>query len=100
MSRTTQTIWMILWRRALASPSPLTRSRIAEVVPDVVGDPRSRSPSVRATRLITGLLGELDRLPEGRQYFRQEGNAIVPLPEFARVPKDPNSELKAYPYEL
>jgi hypothetical protein len=93
-----QTIWMLLWRRALRSASPLEPFEIAEVVPDVVE--ALAVPEREAARRISSLLTELARLPEGEQYFRQEGSAVVPLPEFAQVHKDPDSELKAYPYEL
>jgi hypothetical protein len=94
----TQTIWLILWRRALQNANPRDPFEIAEVVPDVVE--ALKVPERDATRLVSGLLTELERLPEGGRYFRREGNAIVPLPEFASVHKDPDSELRAYPYEL
>ncbi|HMB03714.1 MAG TPA: hypothetical protein VKP69_08235 [Isosphaeraceae bacterium] len=93
-----QTVWMILWRRALRSDNPRDPFEISEVVPDVVE--ALKVPERDAARLVSGLLNELERLPEGEQYFRQEGNAVVPLPEFANVHQDPDSELKAYPYEL
>jgi hypothetical protein len=93
-----QTIWMILWRRALRSDSPLDPFEISEIVPDVVD--ALEVPEREAERRVASLMGELDRLPQGEQYFRLEGNAIVPLPEFAAVHQDPDSELNAYPYEL
>jgi hypothetical protein len=94
----TQTIWMILWRRALRSASPREPFEIWEIVPDVVE--ALQVPEREAAHRISDLLTELGRLPEGQQYFCQEGSAVVPLPEFAQVHKDPDSELKAYPYEL
>lgn len=93
-----QTIWMILWSRALRSPDPETPFEIAEVVPDVVE--ALHVPESEAAPLVGMLLGELERLPVGHQYFQQEGNAVVPLPEFAAVHRGPDSELNAYPYEL
>jgi hypothetical protein len=94
----TQTVWMILWKRATQGSHPREPFEIAEVVPEVT---RSLNISEReATRLVSGLLQELDRLPAGQRYFAREGNAVVPLPEFANVHQDPNSELRAYPYEL
>ncbi|MDR3639652.1 MAG: hypothetical protein P4L84_37980 [Isosphaeraceae bacterium] len=92
-----QTIWMILWRHAFQEGG--TQSfEISEVVPEV--DKALQIDNRGATRLVTGLLKELDRLPAGKQYFRQEGNAIVPLPELSNVPKEPQAEFAAYPYEL
>lgn len=93
-----QAVWMILWRRALRSSDPLEPFEINEVVPDVVE--ALKVPEREAARKVGDLLTELSRLPDGSQYFRREGDAVVPLPEFARVHKDPVSELKAYPYEL
>jgi hypothetical protein len=93
-----QTIWMALWRRALSHDNPLEPFEISEIVPEVAA--ALKVPEHDALRQIRALLTELGRLPDGEQYFRSEGRAIVPLPEFARVHKDPDSELKAYPYEL
>lgn len=94
----TQTVWMILWKRATRSSDPLDPFEVSEVVPEVAKT--LNIPEEHAARLISGLLKELARLPDGKQYFKLEGNAIVPLPEFRRVHQDPNSELSAYPYEL
>jgi hypothetical protein len=93
-----QTVWMILWKRALTSDDPRAPFEIAEVVPQVVAALHVQEE--QAVKLVGGLLTELARLPEGKRFFRREGNAVVPLPEFARVPRDPGSELSAYPYEL
>ncbi len=94
----TQTVWLILWKRALKSRHPRDPFEISEVVPDVVEALKVSNRD--AERLIRGLLNELERLPEGKQFFQLEGNAIVPQPEFEDVHQDPQSELAAYPYEL
>jgi hypothetical protein len=94
----TQTVWMILCRRAAGGPSPGQPFEIEEVTPAVAE--ALKLPEDRARKLVDLLLGELLRLPEGRRYFRREGNAVVPLPEFAQVPADENGRLDAYPYEL
>jgi hypothetical protein len=94
----TQTVWMILWKRATQSPHPRDPFEIAEVVPEVC---KTLNVNDRdAAGLVGGLLKELERLPEGKRYFTREGDAILPLPEFAALPKDPESEFAAYPYEL
>jgi L-alanine-DL-glutamate epimerase-like enolase superfamily enzyme len=93
-----QTVWMILWRRALKSADPRAPFEISEVVPQVAAALHLKEE--QATKLVGGLLTELARLPEGKRFFRREGNAVAPLPEFAAVPKDPQDELAAYPYEL
>ena len=92
-----QTVWMILSRRALRSER--TESfEISEILPEV-----EKSLGVdegTAQRFVAGLLTELERMPAGKQYFRREGNAVVPLPELSAIPRDPESEFAAYPYEL
>jgi hypothetical protein len=93
-----QIIWMTLWRRALSHANPLEPFEISEIAPYVVA--ALELPERDAVRRIGALLTQLGRLPEGEQYFRAEGSAVVPLPEFARVHQDPDSEFKAYPYEL
>ncbi|MBV8229846.1 MAG: hypothetical protein JO329_07680 [Planctomycetaceae bacterium] len=94
----TQKIWLILWRRALKSRKPRDPFEVAEVVPDVAEVLKISDKA--AERLVRGLLKELERLPDGKQFFRLEGDAVVPLPEFADVHQDPQSELAAYPFEL
>src|SRR5258708_310227 len=93
-----QAVWMILWKRALSSTDPRAPFEISEVVPQVMTT--LKVTDEQATRLVGGLLTELSRLPEGKRFFRREGNAVVPLAEFAAVPKDQQAELAAYPYEL
>ena len=93
-----QTIWTILCRRALSGTKPDQPFEISEVVPDVAQALQVTNP--QAERMIAMLLGELDRLPDGRQFFAREGNAVVPLPEFATVTADATVELAAYPFEL
>jgi hypothetical protein len=94
----TQTIWMVIWNRATAPPGHGEPFEIAEIATEVAE--RLKVSEQDATRRIAGLLDELERLPDGRQYFRREGNAIVALPEAANIPLDLPDELKAYPYEL
>ena len=93
----TQTVWMILWQHTLQQGAPRP-FEISEAVGEVE---KALQVSDRdAERLISALLKELERMPEGKQYFRREGNAVVPLPEMSRVAQEPNAELAAYPYEL
>ena len=94
----TQNVWLILWRRALKSLKPRDPFEVAEVVPDVAET--LKVSDKEADRIVRGLMKELERLPDGKQFFRLEGDAVVPLPEFADVHQDPQSELAAYPYEL
>jgi hypothetical protein len=93
-----QTIWTILCRRALSGPNPDQPFEISEVVPDVAKALQVTNP--QAERMVAMLLGELDRLPDGRQFFTREGDAVVPLSEFAAVTADATAELAAYPFEL
>jgi hypothetical protein len=92
-----QTVWTILWERASKGPDPREPFEVSEVVPQVIN--RLNVPEEHAARLVRGLMMELGRMPEGRQYFTLEGDAIVPLPEFARD-RGKKSPLDAYPYEL
>ena len=93
----TQTVWISLWKKAAADPAGRAPFEIDEVVP-AVAEALNRSPS-DSGRLIRYLVGELERLPDGTQYFAREGDAIVPLPEFRESPKDDSSALAAYPFE-
>jgi hypothetical protein len=93
-----QTIWTILCRRALSGPKPGQPFEISEVVPDVAKALQVTNP--QAERMVAMLLGELNRLPDGHQFFTREGNAVVPLPEFSTVTADGTAELVAYPFEL
>lgn len=92
-----QTVWMILWQHAFQGDTPRP-FEIADVVPEVARSLQVDQQDAR--RLVTGLLTELSRMPEGKQYFRQEGNAVAPLPELTHVARDPKHEFQAYPYEL
>ena len=94
----TQTVWMILWQRAVRSPSVRDPFEISEVVPEVAKT--LGVTDMDASRLVGGLLQELARPPAGKQYFAREGDAVVPLAELAAVHEGPGSELDAYPYEL
>jgi hypothetical protein len=93
-----QAVWKILWDHAQGEARPGEPFEIDDVVPaasealGVIDD--------RARRLIGGLLVELARLPDGRQYFRREGDAVVALPEFFSAPRGPGAAEAAYPYEL
>ena len=93
-----QTLWTILCRRALSGPNSGQAFEISEVVPDVAQALQVTNP--QAERMVAMLLGELDRLPDGRQFFTREGNAVVPLSELAAVTADATVELAAYPFEL
>jgi hypothetical protein len=93
-----QTVWTILLKHALTGNDPRAPFEISEVVPQVVA--ALDIPEKRATQLVGGMLTELSRLPDGKQFFRREGNAVVPLPEIAQVSGSPEVELAAYPYEL
>ncbi len=92
-----QTVWTILWDHASKGRDPREPFEVSEVVPQVVR--RLDVTEDHAARLVRGLMTELGRMPEGRQYFTLEGDAIVPLPEFVRD-KATKSPLDAYPYEL
>jgi hypothetical protein len=89
-----QLIWTILWDRAARTPEPF---EVAEVVPEVAA--KLPASAQEATRRINLLLGELERLPEGRRYFAREGGAVVALPEFRSLPKDADTARKTYPFE-
>ena len=93
-----QAIWKIVWARAARGPNAREPFEIDEVVPDVV---EALGVSEEAAkRKVAGLLKELERLPEGEQYFAMEGNAVEPLEEFAAAPKDAETALRLYPFEI
>ena len=72
-----QTIWAILWDHARAENGPFEINDVVPSVARAIGQPEKA-----ASHAIASLIEELDRLPEGEQYFDLEGNAAVPLPEF------------------
>jgi hypothetical protein len=93
-----QTTFTILWQHAAGQAKPGSPFEIDDVAP-AAATALKVSPEA-ARKLIGGLLLELDRLPEGKRFFRREGNAIVPLPAFLAAVKTTTSPLDAYPYEL
>lgn len=90
-----QTAFSMIWDQAAKAGGPF---EIDEVVPSIAA--KTGKGEKEARRIVTFLLGELDRLPDGRQYFRQEGKAIVPLPEFSSASVKGVPPLDAYPFEL
>jgi hypothetical protein len=88
-------LWLVLWNRAAADSSPFEISEVAPKVAEALKIDESEAP-----RRISLFLGELQRLPEGKQYFTLEGHAIVALSEFAESPKDEAAAMKAYPFEV
>ena len=95
MMSDSKAVWLVLWERAARDASPF---EIREVVP--IAAERLPTDPRHAERLILGLLQELERLPDGQQFFRAEGNAVAVLPEFQDAPKDRNAALGAYPFEI
>src|SRR5436309_905595 len=55
----TQTVWMLLWRRALKSSNPRDPFEISDVVPDVVE--ALKVPEREAARLVRNLLTALEQ---------------------------------------
>ncbi len=93
MSRS-QTTFGILWEHASASPGPFEIDEVAPRVQEAIGgDEKS------ASQRVASLLDELARLPEGERFFRLEGNAVVPLPEFEEARSKGVTAQIAYPYE-
>lgn len=93
-----QTAWNVLWQHAAKATGHDAPFEIDEVVPAVAK--ALAAPEDKARHLISGLLDELSRLPDGRQFFAREGNAVVPLPEFTRDAGRVGNPVDAYPYEL
>jgi hypothetical protein len=87
-------VWMILWNRAVADPTPF---EISEAAPEAASVLKMTVPA--AMHKIAFVLQELSRIPDGGQYFIREGDAVVPLPEFMGSEKDPDTAEAAYPFE-
>lgn len=87
--------WLVVWGWASSRSGPF---ELSDVAPDVAK--ALKADAHRAERVVSSLLKELERLPEGQQYFRREGNAIVPLPEFQQSAKDKESASRTYPFEV
>ena len=90
-----QTAWSVLWERAKRVKGPF---EIDAVLPDVMRALGTEEAAAKKT--VKFLLGELERLPDGKQFFETEGNAVVPLPEFFDAVERGEAPLDAYPYEL
>lgn len=90
-----KTIWTILWTRAAARPGPF---EISEVAPEVAQ--RLKISAQEAQKRTGELLKELERLPEGEQFFAREGNAVVPLAEFESADGTAAGAENAYPFEI
>lgn len=86
-----RTLFDLLWETAARVGGPF---EIAEIVPEAAR--RLKQPETTAERELNLLLVELERMPEGRQYFEVEGNAVVPLPEIQKAATSQD----AYPFEL
>ena len=89
-----QQAWDVLWSHARANPDPF---EIDEVVPAVAS--RIGSDEDKARQVVTFLLGEADRLPDGERFFRVEGRAVVPLPEFTEAVSRGVGPIESYPFE-
>jgi hypothetical protein len=90
-----QNIWSVLWERAARDPSPFEISEVEPVIAE-----RLQADKGTANREIGLLLGELSRMPDGEQYFRREGNAVVALPELIEAQRRGKPPLDVYPFEL
>lgn len=90
-----QTTFSMIWDRAARAGGPF---EIDEILPSIVA--RIGKSDKETRRVVSFLLDELGRMPDGRQYFRQEGRAIVSLPEFSSASARGVSPLDAYPFEL
>jgi hypothetical protein len=90
-----QTVWTILWKRAQRTQAPF---EIGDVAPEIAA--ALQIPEREASHKVGTLLTELSRLPEGEQYFRREGNAVVPLTEFASASEKTTKPLELYPFEV
>ncbi len=92
-----QTVWTMIWNRAALDPAgrePFEADELTSAVASAL-----KLPEADASRKVSALLGELARMPDGRQYFTLEGRAIVPLAEFRMAARDEKTALEAYPFE-
>ena len=80
----TQTAWCMLSDHAEKANGPF---ELGEVTPAIAA--RLGVSEKEATRLITLLLGEVARMPDGREFFALEGRAVVPLD--GQRPQDPHA---------
>lgn len=90
-----KTVWSNLWNTMAQGQGPFEIDQIApEVARELNVDPAA------AVREVGFLLEELSRMPAGQRYFRREGNAVVPLPEWTEAQRQGRSPLDLYPFEL
>ncbi len=94
-----QTAWTILWNHAATRGAHADAFEIGEVTPALARALAISEPDAQRC-VVSTLLSELGRMPEGRQYFAREGNAVVPLPELTRAISQSQTPLDVYPYEL
>ncbi|MDB5349359.1 MAG: hypothetical protein JWN86_606 [Planctomycetota bacterium] len=91
----TQTAWAMIWAHAAKTDGPFEISDIVPAVAAKLGNDQDE-----ARRLIVFLIDEAARLPDGREFFALEGQAIVPLPEFLSARDAGETAMDAYPFEL
>jgi len=91
---TARKVWSILWDRAAEDPAPFEIAELAPRIAKLIG-----ISEPEAQRQLAGLLKELERMPDGAQFFCEEGGAVVPLPEFLASAKDGATAAASYPFE-
>ena len=79
-----QTVWKVLWDHAKAPPTLDDRSRSTTWSPPWRRPCRS-APTSPGARSAACWWRSLSRLPDGRQFFAREGNAVVPLSGFLKA---------------
>ncbi len=91
-------VWLLIWEYAMEHGNGREPFEVDEIVPHVC-EKLCASPE-DAYKHATFLLKQLERIPEGSQFFALEGNAVVPLDEYVCSPKDLETAANAYPFEL
>ncbi len=94
MSRS-KIIFEILWQHGATTSGAFEVDDVTPQVAAKLGESREEA----AGRVRT-LLGELGRMPDGKQFFAMEGNAAVPLAEYLKARDAGVSPDEAYPYEI
>ena len=89
-----QSIWAIMWDFAAHVEGPFEIDEFADQVVARLGLSRDE-----AIHRASFLLGELDRLPQDKQFFLREGNAAVPQPSYTDCRVRGVSAEEAYPFE-
>lgn len=90
-----QNAWAVVWDHAQHVSGPFEVEDVVLPVAVRIGKAEDEARGV-----VDFLLVEAGRMADGQQFFRVEGSAVVPQPEFYSAVLKGVSADQAYPFEM